>query len=244
MLKYSTIPTSLTVSELVIYPYNNDIFPDSEFSSSYDTDRPDPAVEMNVDSNCPGPTSTTSLPENNCCPAVSTSANQYKMNVESTCLVPTSHALPDNDCQNASTSANHCEINVELNCPFPTSSESVPESDCLVSSNSANQCELIEESNCPSPTIPAALSRFDNIIATSNNSSRDYLQPTIISSNSYVSPAALLSLPKAPPRKSHRPDDLELGKREFGLGLQKKLHWKGRKKKNNAKSKNALPQNL
>ena len=157
---------------------------------------------MNVDSNCPGPTSTTALPENNCCPDVSTSANQYKMNAESTCSVPTSHALPDNDCQNASTSANHCEINVELNCPFPTSSESVPESDCLVSSNSANQCELIEESNCPSPTISAALSRFDNMIATSNNSSRGDLQPTVISSNSYVSPAALLSLPKAPPRKS------------------------------------------
>ena len=58
-----------------IYPYNNDIFPDSEFSSSYVTDRLDPAVEMNVKSNCPVPTSTTALPEENCCPAVSKSAN-------------------------------------------------------------------------------------------------------------------------------------------------------------------------
>ena len=40
------------------------------------------------------------------------------------------------------------------------------------------------------------------MIATPNNSSRDDLQPTIISSNSYVSAAALLPLPKAPPQKS------------------------------------------
>ena len=32
-----------------IYSYDNDIFPDSEFSSSYVTDHPDPAVEMNVE---------------------------------------------------------------------------------------------------------------------------------------------------------------------------------------------------
>ena len=154
---------------------------------------------MKVESNCPVPTSTTALPENNCCPAVSTSANQYKVNVESTCSVSTSHALPDSDCQDASTSANHCEINVESNCPFPTSPDSVPESECLVPSKSASQCELNVESNCPSPTNPAALSLFDNMIATPNNSSRDDLQPTIISSNSYVSPAALLPLLKAPP---------------------------------------------
>ena len=49
------------------------------------------------------------------------------------------------------------------------------------------------------------------MIATPNNSSRDDLQPTIISSNSYVSAAALLPLPKAPPQ-NHRPDDLDLGK--------------------------------
>ena len=40
------------------------------------------------------------------------------------------------------------------------------------------------------------------MIATPINSSRDDLQPTIISSNSYVSPAALLPLPKAPLPKS------------------------------------------
>ena len=173
-----------------IYPYDNDIFPDSDFSSSYVTDRSDPTVEMNMESNCPVPTSTTALPENNCCPAVSTSANQYEMNVESTCTVRTSHALPDSDCQDASTSANRCEINVKSNCPFPTSPDFVPESDCLVPSKSASQCELNVELNCPSPTNLVALSRFDNIIVTPNNSSRDDLQPTIISSNSYVSPAA------------------------------------------------------
>ena len=173
-----------------IYPYDNDIFSDSEFSSSYIIDCPDPAVEINVKSNCPVPKSTAAFPEDNCCPAVSTSANQYEMNVESTCSVPTSHALPDNGCQDASTSVNHCEINVESNCLFPTSPDSVLESDCLLSFKFASQCELNVESICPSPTNPAALSRFDNMIATPNNSSRDDLQPTIIFSNSYVFPAA------------------------------------------------------
>ena len=111
-------------------------------------------------------------------------------------------ALPDSDCHDASTSVNYCEINVESNYPFPTSPDSVPESDCLVPSKSASQCELNVESNCPSPTNPVALSRFDNMIATPNNSRRDDLQPTIISSNLYVSPAALLPLPKDPSRKS------------------------------------------
>ena len=157
---------------------------------------------MNVESNCPVPTSTTALPENNCCPAVSMSANQYEMNVESTCAVPTSHALPDNDFQNASKSAKHYEINVKSNCHFPTSPDSVPESECLVSFQSASQCELNVESNCPSFTNPAALSRFDSMMSTPNNSNRDDLQPIIISTNSYVSPAALLPLRKAPPRKS------------------------------------------
>ena len=40
--------------------------------------------------------------------------------------------------------------------------------------------------------------------ATPNNSSRDDLQPAIISSNSFVSAAALLPLPKAPPQSTRR----------------------------------------
>ena len=79
------------------------------------------------------------------------------------------------------------------------------------------------------------------MIATPNNSSRDDLQPTIISSNSYVSAAALLPLPKAPPQKSPTSiwenENLDKDSRKNCIGREGK-------RKTTQKTKNALPQNL
>ena len=97
-----------------------------------------------------------------------------------------------------------------------------------------NQFELNVESNCPVSTIPDLFPPppTDSLVSSNADSSTANLQATVSSSNPYISPVALLSFPKAAPRKTSRPSRSEKTRiltkttEKNRVGRKRKTAWK------------------